>query len=573
MSLTAGVAAAALGFTAFRLASHEQQFRQNEIRGILSSECRLLADRTTTAIATVRDQLEQLAAETSPDKKAVIALRQSNPLIRETFLADDRGSLLYPLADVDFSRRYETLFVELVSANHRDADMFANVTPPPRRSNIVVSKSKTRLGREATADVVMEPQTIIPQQRIMQQKAAAPAIVAEQQEKIRMMSRFGVIVKTSDRGWIPWFTGNSFCPLIWAKCRKKPSKIVGIEVEMVAMQSRIVPLFPQNFPRYFRFEMTDSQGKVIFASGYHPGSDGEKKALTPEVILPVSDALLPGWQVRGYTVPSLVPAGNYLFALMLQIASLLLIIGACGGVALWLVRREIVAAGQKTSFVANVSHELKTPLTSIRMYAEMLHDHPDRLPMEKRSRYLGVILSESERLSRLIANVLDFSRIEAGKKKYNPVKVVLAEMLHEIAEHWKDPLLKAGMTLELQLPEDPAEVQIDRDSLVQVLQNLLSNAIKYAEGGNLVRLALSRHNRKWQLAVSDNGPGIPPGCRRKLFRKFYRCDDRLTAEKSGSGLGLAIARKLLRDQGGELVFQPVPGSGACFIITLPGEKS
>ncbi|MDD3117655.1 MAG: HAMP domain-containing sensor histidine kinase [Victivallales bacterium] len=573
MSLIAVAAAVALGLTAFRLARHEQNFRRNETRSILASECNLLAVRTATAVAAIRDLLTVAAAGTAPNKTGVLALERREPLLRGVFLAGADGKLLYPAAESGFARRYATLFSELVSATRHEAELFARAVPETGQAvamgGNLPAPDLPRVGK-ATYNAPMA------KAKVSDAVSASTVAVAaaDRAGKIRMSSRFGVVVGTADWGWLPWFAGNEFCPLIWAKCRNDATKIVGGEVEMVAVQSRIVPLFPQKMPRYFRFEMTDSQGRVIFASGYHPANAAEKAALTPTVIVPVSDRLIPGWQVRGYLIPALLPTGNYLFSLMLQIAALLLLFATCGGVALWLARREIVVAGQKTSFVAYVSHELKTPLTSIRMYAEMLHDHPDRLPPEKQRRYLEVILSESERLSRLIANILDFSRIEAGKKQYHPVALDVRDLLRDVAGTWHDRLLGAGIDLELQLPEVAVLTRMDRDSLVQVLHNLLSNAVKYAASGRWVGMVPAHNGTVWQVSVIDHGPGIPPGCRRRLFRKFYRGDDRLTAEQSGSGLGLAIARKLLRDQGGDLSCRPASaGTGTEFIITLPGESS
>jgi signal transduction histidine kinase len=258
-----------------------------------------------------------------------------------------------------------------------------------------------------------------------------------------------------------------------------------------------------------------------------------------------------------------------MFTHLLQIASLLAVLLAGGLLLLWRVRREMVLAGQKTSFVANVSHELKTPLTSIRMYAEMLGGAAGDDPGQ-RGKYVGVILAESERLSRLIANVLDFSRMEEGKKRYRPETFPLQEVLQEIAEAWGPTLSEQGMDLRIEAPSQPLTATVDRDALVQVLQNLLVNAGKYAAAGGEVILAASAGPAgDIILRVLDRGPGVPPSMREKIFRKFQRGDDRLTAETTGAGLGLAIARNLLRDQGGDLTCHSRPGGGAEFRVVLP----
>lgn len=522
LSLIAGAAAAGLGITAFNLTRHERQYRLAEMRGILQSECRTLADRCRNELESFQTQLLPIIESTVPDAKAASRLRLNNPLLREVFIADRRGRLTWP-RDGEFARRYEALFDELVSATAKDEKS---------------GREKGKLN-------------------------GGP-----------MTTRFGMLTDGNRRGWIPWFAGNRFCPLIWTVSRAAPDKIVGAELETIALLSRMPPLFPQTFPQYYRFELVDAQGECICAAGFNPAEGEKTHRLEPTVTIPVADQLAPNWQIRGYLSPTAIPGDGFRLALGLQIVSLLAIVASAGGVSLGLIRREMELARRKTGFVANVSHELKTPLTSIRMYAEMLQEHGDRITPEKRDKYLNVIRAESERLSRLIANVLDFSRLEAGKKRYQPVTVDLPELLTATAEQWRPALVAAGMELQLDLQPTAVTAAIDRDSLVQMLQNLLSNAIKYAASGGLVIIRLeSGADGSNEITVADLGPGIPEACRNKLFRKFYRCDDRITAETSGSGLGLAIARRLIRDQSGDLEFHPNPGGGAAFTIKLPGVRS
>ena len=217
-----------------------------------------------------------------------------------------------------------------------------------------------------------------------------------------------------------------------------------------------------------------------------------------------------------------------------------------------------------------MSHELKTPLTSIRMYAELLRDHDAELAPARRRGYQQIILDESERLSRLVGNVLDFSRLDAGRKRYSPAETDLAELLNTAAELCRERARTAGVELHVSLPGSPASCRIDRDSLLQILHNLFDNAFKYAASGKRIDLSLVRAGRRWEIRLRDYGPGVPPGAEEKIFRKFYRVDTALEAEVSGFGLGLAIARGLLRDQKGEL--KPVPADpGMQFIIQLPEE--
>ena len=251
----------------------------------------------------------------------------------------------------------------------------------------------------------------------------------------------------------------------------------------------------------------------------------------------------------------------------MQLASLCLIILLAGGIALHLIRKQLKLARQKTNFVSQVSHELKTPLTSIRMYSEMLKERSEGLPDAKRKRYLKVIGEESERLARLVDNVLDFGRLDSGRKKYNPVPVRLNEFLTRTCANANELVKNSGMEIRLTLPEETVAVPLDRDSLTQILHNLFDNACKYAAEGKYIDVELTAGS----ILVKDHGPGIPVRAREKIFRQFYRVDNSLAAENSGSGLGLAIARRLMRDQGGDLILDR-GDDGACFKIVLPEDR-
>ena len=224
-------------------------------------------------------------------------------------------------------------------------------------------------------------------------------------------------------------------------------------------------------------------------------------------------------------------------------------------------------AARKTGFVSNVSHELKTPLTTIRMYAEMLGEGRIK-EEEKRQKYLAVIIEQSQRLTRLVNNVLDFSRLEQQRKKYNLETLdIVAETLM-ILEEQKPRLEQVDMILEVDLPGSLMVHEMDRDVLQQVLLNLVDNAIKYAAAGGDLTVT---YRLPGELLVCDRGAGIPRGQRERIFQSFQRLDDSLTTQQAGCGLGLNIARQLLRDLGGDLFYESRPAGGACFVIILPGE--
>jgi signal transduction histidine kinase len=255
-----------------------------------------------------------------------------------------------------------------------------------------------------------------------------------------------------------------------------------------------------------------------------------------------------------------------LTALLLGIFVVAIVLG--GSLLTWQAHRNMVDAMQKTTFVSNVSHELKTPLTSIRMYAELLSEERVKDP-EKKHRYLNVIVDESRRLTRLVNNVLDFSRLEQGRKRYHFEELDLTEIVNQVLDAQRLRITEAGMELNIDFPNTQHPVRADRDALEQVLLNILDNAVKYGSDGSEVTVSLDLLNGLYESRILDRGPGIPVEHREAIFEKFHRVDNSLTARRPGSGLGLTIALRILLDHGGNLIYEPRESGGSVFVITLP----
>ncbi len=232
-------------------------------------------------------------------------------------------------------------------------------------------------------------------------------------------------------------------------------------------------------------------------------------------------------------------------------------------------RRSAREARMKTDFVSNVSHELKTPLTSIRMFSDLLGSNP-AAPPDKTKRYAEVIATEAARLTRLINNVLNFSRMEGGNGELQIAPLDLRALTEEAVEHMRPPLERDGFSIALVLPESAVPVEGDRDSLSQVLLNLLSNAGKYGhrpDGPREITVTLDP-GPPVRLRVGDRGPGVPRGQERRVFEKFQRAHNSLASGTAGSGLGLTIARTLVEAHGGTLEYAARDGGGAEFTVTF-----
>ena len=227
----------------------------------------------------------------------------------------------------------------------------------------------------------------------------------------------------------------------------------------------------------------------------------------------------------------------------------------------------------KDEFVSIVSHELRTPLTAIRALTEILHDNPE-MDKEKRQQFLGNVVKESERLSRLINQVLDMAKIEADTAEWALEQVDLREIIEEGIVSTNQLFIDGSVVLKKNLSSKPLLVSVDRDRLVQVVINLLSNAVKYCDKeSGLVKIRMLAEDGAIRVEVTDNGPGIPPVEQEKIFDKFHQIKDRTKGKPMGSGLGLSICQRIIEYHGGKIWVESSRKSGATFIFTLPGSDS
>jgi signal transduction histidine kinase len=222
-------------------------------------------------------------------------------------------------------------------------------------------------------------------------------------------------------------------------------------------------------------------------------------------------------------------------------------------------------AGGRGTPLADVCHELRTPLTSIRSFAEILRDSPD-LDAAQHRQFLDIIVRESERLTRLITDLLDLARMEADALPWQFALVALAPVLREAAAATAPLFAARGVALTLELAGDLPPLRADADRIMQVAINLLANAAKFApEGSGQVRLRLVGVAAGQGFEVADNGPGISPTDQAVIFERF-----RQARPAAGSGLGLAISRAIVSGHGGTLSLRSPPGEGAAFRVVLPG---
>ena len=241
----------------------------------------------------------------------------------------------------------------------------------------------------------------------------------------------------------------------------------------------------------------------------------------------------------------------------------------CGGFfTLWALSKEWRQAQQKSDFVSDLSHELRRPLSSIRMFSEMLKEN--RVPSEeKRQEYYNIITNESERLTLLANNILDFSRIERGRISHNFQKHDIAQLVEETVERFKTYLIAKDRPVNLHIEGKIPTVKIDANAISQALINLMSNADKYSPAGREIKVNLFARKKEIIIEVIDQGIGIPKQLHGKIFSKFYRSPRKAIAETEGSGLGLALVKYTIKAHKGRIEVESREGEGSKFTIILP----
>ena len=237
------------------------------------------------------------------------------------------------------------------------------------------------------------------------------------------------------------------------------------------------------------------------------------------------------------------------------------------------VTEQRKAEQTRREFVANVSHELRTPLTNVKSYAETIISSGDELPPELRSRFLGVIVSEADRMTHIVQDLLTLSKFDYGRMEMNFTQFSLAEAVKNVCEAEQIDAQNHKHTFTYTLPEDDElAVHGDQERIEQVVLNIISNAVKYTPDGGKIEVFAARDKKKIKVVVKDNGIGIPEKDLPHLFERIYRVDKARSRQSGGTGLGLSIAKEILNVHNGDIQIDSVYGEGSTVTITLPAEK-
>ncbi len=580
---------------AFKLLIHEQERINQSALNALTQRAETIAETIHLTIESVSDNLVQSLKRIDSQqlKPRLLEWEQQNPLVRNVFIFKEGKILTYPVEGMEstleerqFIARYKTLFSGQMPFETDEKDVEGGPSESGASYGVAVKK------RVASSRKQLESLSRVVQSKVAQQAPASkkvkrlstssdsqPLDVQEvasessepgqpngpnklgdlrQPNDLVFVSGQGV-TQLSASGWLPWFSENSLYILIWV--RPSPMHpVYGLELELMALLSRLVVDFPVIDDTAAALVLTDGSGNHIHQSG---GLTLTDKIKSVEQVF-VSD-LLPHWQINVFVEQKGKGFTNAFLYLSLILTAIFIVAIISGGILMTrMTLKNIKDAQQKTSFVSSVSHELKTPLTSIRMYAELLLAGRVK-DTAKKETYLSVIVGESERLTRLINNVLDFGKLEQGKKTYQMSLVDVDAFLYQLIEAHKIRIKQQGLEIIVHVTEDDFSITTDRDALEQVMLNLLDNALKYAGSGKFIKFILQKEAGAILFKMCDDGPGIPISQERMIFEKFHRIDNSLTATQPGSGLGLSIARGILKDLGGDLYIEHNPENGSCFV--------
>jgi signal transduction histidine kinase len=306
------------------------------------------------------------------------------------------------------------------------------------------------------------------------------------------------------------------------------------------------------------------EGREILAQS--PGDLSEEIRITT-----VFPSYMPSWSLMLCTespgvITTFLKASQGIFIYIFLFIVILLALGLF--FTLQIINKELLLSKMKSDFISTVSHEFKSPLTSIRQMTEMLFH--ERIKDESRKReYYAVMLEQSERLSHLIDNILDFSKIEEGKKAFRFERTNLTELIEHVKSVFQKSIANEGFFVNLSIPETLPELILDKEAIQQVIYNLLDNAYKYSDDSKEIKILAESIDGSVKISVRDFGIGIAPEDKHRIFERFYRGGKELTRSIKGSGIGLTVVTKIIEAHHGKISFESSPGAGSTFYVILP----
>jgi signal transduction histidine kinase len=362
--------------------------------------------------------------------------------------------------------------------------------------------------------------------------------------------------------------GSAELTAVYLSCYRNNGSQTGMVIDfpvyLKSISEKLIQKLDPNSSISLKIE--DNNGKLIFSRVIKEG--------TGYLSFPFSENL-PKWKLllsenKPGFVATLLKEGSGIYLFIFILIALLMVLGFA--FIMYTLNVELRLNKLKSEFISNVSHELKSPLTSIRMMTEMLH-HNRVQTEERKSVYYSAMQEESEHLSHLIDNILDFSRMEDDRKKYDFTDLDLNELLLKFLESTREMLPEPGFDIRYNHPDHVPVINADKDAILQVFYNLVDNALKFSGTSRQIDVSLLSRDDELLFCVKDYGIGISLKDQEKIFDRFYRCDEPQRLGIKGSGIGLTIVKKIMEVHKGHLTLESRPGEGSTFCVHLPINKN
>lgn len=560
---------AALTWAVLRLAENEQVVVEQRFRELMEDRLQDINANVSVVFADIERSLAKVAAIDDFDVEALRQVNRSEPRLLQLFVLNPEGTLTYPNPATDLNDN-ERSFLFQASRMFTGQDLSDAVARTEQRLQDA-GKSQAVTGTRFRAPV---QNRIASSPEINHQSQMAQELV-QNAYGAGAVQNFPQFAETS--GWFVWYWDRGLNLIYWQ--RRPSGHIVGCALERARWMADLIARLPDTVNsesergRSFdtRVRLVNSSAASVYQWGnYEPADDAR-----PLCEVPLTTPLA-SWRLQCFVPNVQMTSGTGrsvylgLFAGLITVALALLVI------AFFFVReysRDMQEAAQQVSFVNQVSHELKTPLTNIRMYAELLDrdlQNVDAEAAEKPRERLGVILSEGQRLSRLIGNVLTFARQKRQTLQLQPRQEIPGKLIQQIVDRFRPAFVEQNINIQLSC-DTVSSLRMDPDFLEQILGNLISNVEKYAASGGLLRIESTLADNVLTVDVCDAGNGIAAANRATVFLPFARVSNDVSYA-AGTGIGLPIARELARLHGGDVVLvEGDSDGGCCFRATMKGQ--
>jgi signal transduction histidine kinase len=544
----------ALAWTTLHEAQGEQLVVRQQFQELFETRLQDIKADVASYFDSLERQLDPVVALDDFETESLRRISRNSPQILQLFVVSPQGELIYPNPAGPLNATEQTFLI-------KGAQMF---TGKDLQSAVLRAEQETMqnvAGNAGSFEQVPSQIPFAPRKNLSatQQRERVDETVRNVYQTTKVD---GLAPAEGRSGWFIWYWDRGVNLIYWQ--RRPSGHIVGCALDRARWISEVIAILPTTAdgiasPSKLRGPpLIANHVRLLNASAEVVYQWGQMDAFTdvkPFCEITLAEPLEP-WRLQCFVSTTQLLQGTGAAARRGALLGLLGLATIMGSI-LWLFFREYARdmreAAQQVSFVNQVSHELRTPLTNISMYAELLErdiaseTHPQAAALQQR---LNIILSESQRLGRLIANVLTFARSRSKVLTLQPHLVAADEVVQAVVERARPMLESCGVRVQTQCGAS-LPMHLDSDVLAQILENLLSNVEKYASQGGYVCVTTDLKDEVLSIDVADRGPGVKPEQREAIFRPFVRISSDIS-HAAGTGIGLTIARELARLHGGDL---------------------